>query len=32
MGLELAELLSVCTVQYHQGQGQQLGQQIAEWE
>ncbi|KAG8129740.1 hypothetical protein E2320_016397, partial [Naja naja] len=29
---ELAELLSVCPVQYRQGQGQQLGQQIAEWE
>ncbi|KAG8134209.1 hypothetical protein E2320_007335 [Naja naja] len=27
-----SELLSVCPVQYHQGQGQQLGQQIAEWE
>ncbi|KAG8147284.1 hypothetical protein E2320_011875 [Naja naja] len=32
MGLELAELLSVCPVQYYQGEGQQLGQQIAEWE
>ncbi|KAG8139505.1 hypothetical protein E2320_002333 [Naja naja] len=31
-GSELAELLSVCPVQYHQGQGQQLGQQIVEWE
>ncbi|KAG8136447.1 hypothetical protein E2320_005027 [Naja naja] len=31
-GSELAELLSVCPVRYHQGQGQQLGQQIAEWE
>ncbi|KAG8122735.1 hypothetical protein E2320_018610, partial [Naja naja] len=32
MGSELAELLSVCPVEYHQGQRQQLGQQIAEWE